>query len=178
MGAKKFSHTHRLTMCGLKKLASGVFPESWKVLAERRRQRRWWKRTKNNKSPCYPGGLNKINIAHADNLAQQNSWYQKARYFYQFQQTHSSPGIGLQNTRLISDHNKIAHISRQHNCVCTCWSSSDNTWDSEITASCFIYPLKLKMDSSATNYLHPTHLKISNKYKHQWWDPFPVLWDP
>ena len=31
MGAKKFSHTHRLTMCGLKKLASGVFPESWSV---------------------------------------------------------------------------------------------------------------------------------------------------
>ena len=29
MGAKIFSHTHRLTMCGLKKLASGVFPESW-----------------------------------------------------------------------------------------------------------------------------------------------------
>ena len=27
MGAKKFSHTHRSTMCGLKKLASGVFPE-------------------------------------------------------------------------------------------------------------------------------------------------------
>ena len=40
MGAKKFSHTHRSTMCGLKKLASGVFPESWKVLAERRRRRR------------------------------------------------------------------------------------------------------------------------------------------
>ena len=33
MGAKYFSHTRRLTMCGLKKLASGVFPESWKVLA-------------------------------------------------------------------------------------------------------------------------------------------------
>ena len=56
MGAKKFSHTHRSTMCGLKKLASGVFPESWKVLAELRRQRRR-KRTKNNKSPGYPGWL-------------------------------------------------------------------------------------------------------------------------
>ena len=33
MGAKKFSDTHRSTMCGLMKLASGVFPESWKVLA-------------------------------------------------------------------------------------------------------------------------------------------------
>ena len=53
MGAKKFSHTHRLTMCGLKKLGAGFFPESWKVLAEWRR-----KRTKNNKSPCYPGWLN------------------------------------------------------------------------------------------------------------------------
>ena len=31
MGAKIFSHTHKLTMCGLKKLASGVFPESWSV---------------------------------------------------------------------------------------------------------------------------------------------------
>ena len=39
MGAKIFSHTHRSTMCGLKKLSSGVFPESWKVLAERRQQR-------------------------------------------------------------------------------------------------------------------------------------------
>ena len=33
--------------------------------------------------------------------------------------------------------------------------------DSEIAASCIIYPLKLKRDSSATNYL-VTHLKISN----------------
>ena len=63
MGAKKFSHTHRSTMCGLKKLASGVFLQSWKVLAERRR-RRWQqrrrrrKRTKNNKSPGNPGWLN------------------------------------------------------------------------------------------------------------------------
>ena len=56
MGTKKFSHTHRSTMWGLKKLASGVFPESWKVLAERRRRQ---KRTKNNKSPGYPGWLNK-----------------------------------------------------------------------------------------------------------------------
>ena len=57
MGANKFSHTHiRLTMCGLKKLASGVFLESWKVLAERR----WQKRTKNNKSPGYPGWLNEF----------------------------------------------------------------------------------------------------------------------
>ena len=57
MGVKNFSHTYRSTMCGLKKLASGVFPESWKVLAERRRQRRR-KRAKNNKSPGYPGWLN------------------------------------------------------------------------------------------------------------------------
>ena len=28
MGGKKFSLTHRSTMCGLKKLVSGVFPES------------------------------------------------------------------------------------------------------------------------------------------------------
>ena len=56
---KIFSHTHRSTMCGLKKLASGVIPESWKVLAERRRRRRRRrKRTKNNKSPGYPGWLN------------------------------------------------------------------------------------------------------------------------
>ena len=34
MGARNFSHTNRLTICGLKKLASGVFPESWKVLAQ------------------------------------------------------------------------------------------------------------------------------------------------
>ena len=40
MDAKNFSHTYRLTMCGLKKLASGIFPESWKVLAQRRRQQR------------------------------------------------------------------------------------------------------------------------------------------
>ena len=62
MGAKKFSHTHRSIMCGLKKLASGGFPESWKVLAEQRRQRqrrrRRWKWTKNNKSLCYPGWHN------------------------------------------------------------------------------------------------------------------------
>ena len=38
MGANNFSNTHRLTMCGLKKLSSGVFTESWKVLAERL----WW----------------------------------------------------------------------------------------------------------------------------------------
>ena len=57
MGAKIFFHTHRLTTCGLKKLASGVFPERWKVLAEQRRRRRQ-KRTKNNKSPGYPGWLN------------------------------------------------------------------------------------------------------------------------
>ena len=35
-GTKIFSHTLRLTMCGLKKLASRVFLESWKVLAEGR----------------------------------------------------------------------------------------------------------------------------------------------
>ena len=55
MGAKTFFHTHRSTMCGLKKLASGIFPESWKVLAERRRRRKW---TKNNKSPRYLRWLN------------------------------------------------------------------------------------------------------------------------
>ena len=39
-------------MCGLKKLASQVFPENWKVLAERRRRRRQWrKRTKKKISP-------------------------------------------------------------------------------------------------------------------------------
>ena len=38
MGAKKISHIHRSTMCGFNKLASGVFPESCKVLAERRRR--------------------------------------------------------------------------------------------------------------------------------------------
>ena len=34
--------------------------ESWKVLAERPQRRRWWwwTRTKNNKSPVYPGWLN------------------------------------------------------------------------------------------------------------------------
>ena len=50
-----------------KKLASGVFPESWKVLAEWRRRRWQWrwrrrwqqrKRTENNKSPGYPEWLN------------------------------------------------------------------------------------------------------------------------
>ena len=30
---QKMSNTHRLTLCGLKKLASWVFPEIWKVLA-------------------------------------------------------------------------------------------------------------------------------------------------
>ena len=54
---KIFFHTHRLTTCGLKKLASGVFLERWKVLAEQWRRRRQ-KRTKNNKSPGYPGWLN------------------------------------------------------------------------------------------------------------------------
>ena len=76
MGAKKFSHTNRSTMCGLKKLASGVFPGSQKVLAERlrRRQRRlrWWrwqrKRTKNNKSPSYPGWLNNQTKCHTPYL--------------------------------------------------------------------------------------------------------------
>ena len=58
MGAKKISHTRRSTMCGLKKLASGVFLESWKVLAEWRRWRPRRKRTKNIKSPGYPGWLN------------------------------------------------------------------------------------------------------------------------
>ena len=43
-------------MCSLKKLASGVFPESWKVLTERRRRRRR-KRTKNNKPPVTRGDL-------------------------------------------------------------------------------------------------------------------------
>ena len=59
MGTKTFSHTHRLlTMCGLKRLASGIFLESWKVLAEWRWQQQWQKRTKKNKSPGYPGWLN------------------------------------------------------------------------------------------------------------------------
>ena len=43
-------------MCGSKKLASGVFPEGSKVLAERR-WRRQRKRTKNNKSPGYRDDL-------------------------------------------------------------------------------------------------------------------------
>ena len=50
-------------MCGLKKLASGVFPESWKVLAkwqQRRWRRRWRKQTKTNKFPGYPGSLNNV----------------------------------------------------------------------------------------------------------------------
>ena len=42
----------------LEELASGVFPESWKVLAERRPWRRQRKQTKNKKSPGYPGWLN------------------------------------------------------------------------------------------------------------------------
>ena len=53
MGAKYFSHTRRLTMCGLKKLASGVFPESWKVLAATAAAE-----TDPNKSPGYPGWFN------------------------------------------------------------------------------------------------------------------------
>ena len=61
MGTKNFSHTHRLAMCGLKKLASGVFLERWKVSAERRPQqwrgRQWRKWTKNNKSQGYPWWL-------------------------------------------------------------------------------------------------------------------------
>ena len=56
IGANNSFNTHRLTMCGLKKLASGVFPENWEVLAEQRRRRQ--KRTKNNKCPSYPGWLN------------------------------------------------------------------------------------------------------------------------
>ena len=48
-----FSHAHSLTICGLKKLASGVLPETWKVLAERLRR----SRTKNNKSPVTRGDL-------------------------------------------------------------------------------------------------------------------------
>ena len=39
MGTKKMFYTQKLTMCGLKKLASVVFPASWKVLAEWRRRR-------------------------------------------------------------------------------------------------------------------------------------------
>ena len=58
MGAKHFSHTHRSTMCGLNKLASGVFPKNCKVLAERRRWRRRRKRTKNNMYPGDAGWLN------------------------------------------------------------------------------------------------------------------------
>ena len=69
MGAKNFSNTQRSTMCGLKKLASGVFPESWKVLAERRRRHRTRKRTKNNKSPGYPEWLNKTLFSSDKGLA-------------------------------------------------------------------------------------------------------------
>ena len=69
MCAKNVSNTHKLTMFGLKKLASGVFPESWKVVAEwcwrwqrRRRWQRQRKRTKNNKSPSYPGWLKYVYV--------------------------------------------------------------------------------------------------------------------
>ena len=54
MGAKYFSHTHRLTMCGLKKLASGVSRKVEKCWRRRRRR----KLTQNNKSPGYPGWFN------------------------------------------------------------------------------------------------------------------------
>ena len=77
MGAKKFSHTHRSTMCGLKKLASMVFLESWKVLAERR----WWprrrKRTKNSKSPVYPGWLKYAINSSLPNGAYMWQWIQQ-----------------------------------------------------------------------------------------------------
>ena len=64
-------------MCGFKKLASGVFPESWKVLAERRRRRRrrWRrKRTKNNKSPGYPGWLNENQLIYRCTHLYVSSW--------------------------------------------------------------------------------------------------------
>ena len=58
-GYQNVSHTHRLTMCGLKKIAAGVFLESWIELAERWRRRRWRrKQAKNNNSHGYPGWLN------------------------------------------------------------------------------------------------------------------------
>ena len=55
MGSNFFSHTNRLTSCDLKKLATGDFPESWKLLAERRRRLR--KRTQSNKFSAYLGRL-------------------------------------------------------------------------------------------------------------------------
>ena len=62
MGTNFFSYTHRLTMCGLKKLASGVFRGSWKVLAGWQHWwwwwQWWWKWAKNIKSRGSQGGLN------------------------------------------------------------------------------------------------------------------------
>ena len=64
MCTKTFSYTHKSTMCGLKKLASAVFPESWKTLAERRRR----KRTKNTKSLGYQGWLTEWAIKKSGSL--------------------------------------------------------------------------------------------------------------
>ena len=88
MSTKIFSHPHRLTMCGLKKLASAVLQESWKVLAEWQRWRRpkW---TKNNKSPCYAGCLN--DLKHKL-VSKQNSAYRR-EHSLTFAQFMSPDGI-------------------------------------------------------------------------------------
>ena len=61
-----------MTLSGLKK--SGVFPESWNVLAEwqrgRKRRQQW---TKNNKSPGYPGWHNNDNDNDNDNNYNDNN---------------------------------------------------------------------------------------------------------
>ena len=64
MGIKIFSHTQRLIMCDLKKLASGVFPESWKVLAEQWQRRQWRQQRKwtKNSPPLTQGDLKMANI--------------------------------------------------------------------------------------------------------------------
>ena len=68
MSAKIFFHIHRLTMCGLKKLASGVLLESWKVLGEQQWQQQ--KQTKNNKSPPVTQGdlMKSVVYSYDENL--------------------------------------------------------------------------------------------------------------
>ena len=84
MGTKKFSHTQMFTMCGLKKLASGVLPESWKVLAAPQRRWRWQQRrrrqkwTKNNKSPGYPGSQ-EIRYQHIIRIHFYNFWIMRIK---------------------------------------------------------------------------------------------------
>ena len=54
-------------MCGLKKFSSCFFlPEMRKVLRERRRWR--WQRTKNSKSPSYPGWLRYCHVSWREHL--------------------------------------------------------------------------------------------------------------